>query len=235
MAKGFYSKLYNITPQDFCEIVKTSSTYTEILRRCGFENKGCNINTIKRRIKKENLNTNHIRKGVGHNLGRVFLEKRITLDDALKNYLILSSKFRMGTIKTLLKRFNLLTYRCGECGLNSEWKNKPLSLQLDHKNGNRTDNRIENLRYLCPNCHSQTENYAGKSTKLIRKCQCGNEISRHSTSCLSCVGIKNRKVERPSKEKLVELINSTSMVKIGKLFEVSDNAVRRWCKSYQII
>ena len=55
-----------------------------------------------------------------------------------------------------------LEYKCEKCGI-SEWLGEPLSLHLDHKNGVNNDHRIENLRFLCPNCHSQTDTYAGKN------------------------------------------------------------------------
>ena len=57
---------------------------------------------------------------------------------------------------------NLIEYKC-KCGNTGEWNGNKLILQLDHKNGNGTDNRIENLRFLCPNCHSQTETHSGKN------------------------------------------------------------------------
>jgi hypothetical protein len=69
------------------------------------------------------------------------------------------------TIKKILKRENLIPYECGICHNPGIHLGKPLSLQLDHKNGVSNDDRIENLRWLCPNCHAQTENYAGRNRR----------------------------------------------------------------------
>jgi hypothetical protein len=73
-------------------------------------------------------------------------------------------------VKTRLIQAGLLKNRCEECGL-SEWRGRPLSVHIDHINGIRNDNRLENLRMLCPNCHSQTETYSGKNAKRVRSLQ----------------------------------------------------------------
>lgn len=65
-------------------------------------------------------------------------------------------------IKKRLKQYNLIPYSCHICSI-VEWENKPLNLHLDHINGINSDNRLENLRFLCPNCHSQTDTYCGKA------------------------------------------------------------------------
>lgn len=68
-------------------------------------------------------------------------------------------------LKLRLVKENLLQYECSDCENKGEWNGKKITLQLDHKNGINNDNRLENLRFLCPNCHSQTDNYAGKNNK----------------------------------------------------------------------
>ena len=64
--------------------------------------------------------------------------------------------------ETARKQLLRIDYRCVFCGLGSEWNGKPIVLHMDHVDGNRKNNKKENLRWLCPNCHSQTETY-GKS------------------------------------------------------------------------
>jgi len=70
-------------------------------------------------------------------------------------------------LKTRLLEAGLLQNRCQECGL-SEWRGKRLSIQIDHINGIKNDNRLENLRMLCPNCHSQTETFASRNRRKLR-------------------------------------------------------------------
>ena len=67
--------------------------------------------------------------------------------------------------KKRLIESQLIPYKCAICGLENQWNGKELILQLDHINGKHNDNRKENLRFLCPNCHSQTETFSGKNKK----------------------------------------------------------------------
>jgi Zn finger protein HypA/HybF involved in hydrogenase expression len=67
-----------------------------------------------------------------------------------------------GMLKKFILKNNLKEHKCEECGLN-EWNNKPLSLELDHTDGIRSNNKIENLKLLCPNCHSQTPTWRGRN------------------------------------------------------------------------
>jgi hypothetical protein len=66
-------------------------------------------------------------------------------------------------VKTIIERENLLPRQCDVCSLTDTWQGKPLKLQLDHINGINNDNRLENLRFLCPNCHTQTDTFCSKN------------------------------------------------------------------------
>lgn len=72
-------------------------------------------------------------------------------------------KHRRKSVKLTIIRDGLIPYKCSECGLTDSWNNKSITLQLDHVNGINNDNRLKNLRFLCPNCHSQTETFCGSN------------------------------------------------------------------------
>lgn len=93
----------------------------------------------------------------GQNKGKK-IEKFITKD-------ILEGKhpqYSTGKLKSRLIKENILPNVCDNCGIDS-WNGKPIVLQLDHINGNSKDHKLENLRLLCPNCHSQTNTWCGKN------------------------------------------------------------------------
>lgn len=72
-------------------------------------------------------------------------------------------------VKRRIIEHNIIDYVCSECGQDSIWNGKELKLQLDHINGINNDHRVENLRFLCPNCHTQQETYAAKNITFQKK------------------------------------------------------------------
>jgi hypothetical protein len=76
-----------------------------------------------------------------------------------------AKKISWNVVLRLIREHELLPQVCSECGISAKWNGMPLRLHVDHINGVPSDNRIENLRHLCPNCHTQTSTYAGKNIK----------------------------------------------------------------------
>jgi 5-methylcytosine-specific restriction endonuclease McrA len=71
-------------------------------------------------------------------------------------------------LNRIIKEFSLLEYKCSECGI-ANWRDKDISLELDHIDGNAHNCKLSNLRYVCPNCHSQTKTYKGRSINTGKK------------------------------------------------------------------
>jgi hypothetical protein len=81
-------------------------------------------------------------------------------------YLVTGRKTSRTHLKRRLLNEGLKRNRCEACGI-TEWLGQPLSMALHHLNGDGRDNRLENLQLLCPNCHSQTENFSGRGRRRL--------------------------------------------------------------------
>lgn len=104
---------------------------------------------------------------------------------------------------------------------------------VHHINGDKKDNRLCNLEILTRSSHAK---HHVTKTKEKRCETCGKVLkNKRSSRCRKCRGIYSRKVERPSKQTLMNEIENESFVSLGKKYGVSDNAVRKWAKAYGII
>lgn len=190
--------IYSVDSDTLQQYIKESKTYGQVLKRFDLENRGRNPYTLKKRIKEENLDDSNITTfifGGGWNTGtKGVLRKRMTLEKALKVVFIKNAISKKQ--KSYIRAYNLIPEICGECNITTVWNNKPITLELDHIDGDSNNNELSNLRWLCPNCHSQTPTFRGRKLKKKYFCECGKENVKTSTRCNSCEG-KHRKVVGP--------------------------------------
>lgn len=152
------NKIYKLSDEQFVELLKNSSTISEVLFKLGYSVKGNSWGFAKIRQRMSDLNLD----------GSVFKGKspitkygslhKVNASDILKP----NCKHARSVLRRYVINNNLIPYRCAICGC-VEWQGRTLSLELDHINGINNDNRIENLRFLCPNCHSQTTTYGSRN------------------------------------------------------------------------
>lgn len=164
-------------------------------------------------------------------------------------------------IKQFLVTHGVIKNECSVCGLD-KWLGNAITLQLDHIDGDRHNNQIENLRLLCPNCHSQTETFSTRNISRLQKTRYKTDTefidaiksSENARTALDKLGLQTfggnydrvRKIKelhslefcdnkkKPSMSRLLDQLCAHSIKEIGDLYGVSDNAVRKWMKSYKI-
>lgn len=130
--------------------VKDATSFVEAARLCGERR-----TKIKEIVSELNLDISHF---------IVCRDRPSTAEDIFK----IHDKRVNQKVRRFIIENEVLDYRCSKCGIDDYWQDENLTLELDHINGNGCDNRLENLRFLCPNCHSQTDTYKGRNIKWIK-------------------------------------------------------------------
>lgn len=157
------------TDNELHDVVAISRSVAEVMRRLGYNPSGGVHRWLTGHIRRLEISTEHF-VGQGWAKGKKLPPGpgRIPLEELLRE----NVQYSPSRLRTRLVAAGLKANRCEECGLDS-WRGKPLPLVLDHVNGDHLDNRLENLRILCPNCHSQTPTWCGKGRSLKRQSKAG--------------------------------------------------------------
>ncbi len=152
---------YNWTDTEFLDIVKNSFSIREVFTKMGVVPAGGNYKTFYSRVERLGASIDHFTgqahlKGKSHDWNAKIPMEKILVQN--------STYSTTSYLKKRLVKEGYLKNNCAGCGI-FDWLGKPLSLHLDHIDGDNTNNLIDNLRLLCPNCHSLTPTYCGKNKK----------------------------------------------------------------------
>ena len=170
---GFLDKYSRAEIEKF---VKESENYIDVLIKMGRStNSGSNRMLITQYIKDNHIDVSHFNSD---------FQKRTPKDIFIEN-----STASQSTLRRYYKKGNYSEYKCAICGMDPIWNGKELTLTLDHINGTNSDHRLDNLRWICPNCDRQLPTYGTKRNKVECLCKnCGAERSRKNKSglCKKC-------------------------------------------------
>lgn len=227
------SNLDNFSKEEIVSIVDSSNSMTEAITKLGYK-KGCHgpLETLEKFLKQNGLESNFLALKERAKANTVKLAKNLNKkrDNDYNNEEIFTenSMFQRITVRRRILKYNLIPYQCAECGITNSYNDKPLSLQLDHINGINDDNRLENLRWLCPNCHSQTETFTSKDPNKIKTKQREQKIKVAKKEIEKKILIEERKKYFDS----IDTMKYGWISKAEKDLGISHTQIRRWINKY---
>lgn len=208
------TSIISTIPKDkLVEIFNKCHNRSEVLKELGVKPQSGNLVALRNRIKQDQICCDHF--VIKH--ASPFCKK--TTDEVL----CINSKTNRSVLLPRILLFE--KYECKHCGI-YEWRGKRIVLQIDHINGDNTDNRLENIRLLCPNCHSQTDTYAGKGKKY------------YTFKKIKDIEFEKYKLEERERAYMIkkeQILNSNIdfskkgwIIELSKQFNITPQAMRRW-------
>lgn len=152
--------------QELCE---SSYSYAEVLSKAGRKQGGGAQQTLKKKISEFEIDISHFTGQKWHDSPNQ-LSQRSREKYSLEEVFSKNSPVTQKVLRGYVERHSVLEYKCVKCGCDGHWQDGTISLEIDHIDGDNSNNQIDNLRYLCPNCHALTETYRGKNKALKNQC-----------------------------------------------------------------
>jgi len=235
------SIFWTLPKDELQSLLNECYSIVDVLKKMNMCVTGHQYKVIRLRIKQDNLDISHFRVENSTAFKAASNKKKIS-DETLFTK---ESNSNTSTVRTRIINNKIIPYQCAVCKNDGNWQGQPISLQLDHVNGIRNDHRIENLRFLCPNCHSQTSTFGSRNKKRSTRIKTpvkNNQCIRCKEPCLDkycshkCSSLTLRKFERPTKEELEKLVWEMSHLQLTKkLGPKSSNSIKKWCQEYGIV
>lgn len=243
------SRAPRFTEQQLREAIAQSRSWAQTLRRLQYRSAGGNWRTLKKYTRLWGISTAHF----DPDAVRREALREANIPRPLEEILVQDSTYSRHHLKLRLFAERVKQRRCELCGQDEWWRGRRMALILDHINGIPNDNRLENLRIVCPNCAATFDTHCARKNRQPlrpRACRrCGVEFlprDRRQRYCSRRCGSRYvrtrlrgipkphaRKVERPPYDQLLREIEETSYVAVGRKYGVSDNAIRKWVGWYE--
>ena len=159
--------LHPYTKEWLEELCSDSYSLAEVLRKAGRKQAGGNQSILKKKIEEFNIDVSHFtgeRWQWSPNLQTTLKEDAINREKyTLKEVFCKNSPVTQKMLRGYIERHKIKEYKCEKCGCDGNWQDGIIALELHHKDGDNTNNELNNLQYLCPNCHALTDTYRGKN------------------------------------------------------------------------
>jgi hypothetical protein len=228
LSKMQRSKISNIPRQELQFIVDSVCAKREILAKLGYSKKSSGAyQQLKRKIEEQCISLDKLEENK-RNKQRLS-KKRKPVEEIFVAGIFINND----VLKKRLVNDGYLEYVCNLCGNCGEWQGMKLTLQLDHINGDNKDNRLKNLRFLCPNCHSQTDTFCGMKKPKNKCSECDKNIRRESKKCREC-SIDSKRKFKLTREQLEDDIKNKSLRQIASEQGVSSTTVRKWAIKWKL-